>query len=342
MADILQLDAGASPASAPVTRPFFSVLISTYNRAESIERCVSSALTQTVEDLEVIVVDDGSTDATPAVLASLADPRMRVIHHDRNRGISQARATAVEHARGEWFVILDSDWELLPTSLARLHALIDERPPGVRILRSRLECDDGTIQPSIMPERVTGYRDRLKWMEAVASRGGSSDAGHCMHRSVFETRNYFPDRRGAMEALWETDLAKSEESLWVEDTLARQHLDAANSHTRDIKARRLIPRLLRDAPDELWMAETMLSEHADALRSDAPTVYRGLLIRAATQAFLVGRRRTGIRYTRAAIRSGGPARRLWVTAAFGLVGRRALACAKLAERRRRALGLADG
>jgi GT2 family glycosyltransferase len=54
---------------------------------------------------------------------------VRVVRHGSNRGISPARATAVDHARGEWFVMLDSDWELLPYSLTRLHTLIDQLPP---------------------------------------------------------------------------------------------------------------------------------------------------------------------------------------------------------------------
>jgi glycosyltransferase involved in cell wall biosynthesis len=315
--------------------PFFSVLITTYNRAEDVERCVRSCLQQTFRDFEVVVVDDASTDATPAVLTALDDPRLRIVTHERNRGISPARATAVDHAQGEWLVMVDSDWELLPHTLARLRKLIAGLPSGVRIIRSRLQRDDGQIDPTIVPNGVTDYHGRLAWLEALAVEGASSDAGHCIHRGVFETTNYFGDRRGATETLWETNLARRESSLWVYDILGRQHTDASNSHTRDASASRLIPRLLGEAPDALWMAETMLSEHGAELARYAPHYRRWLLESAALQAFLAGDRRAGIRHTGAARRAGSAGAQLWITLGLGVLGPRALAHAKLAGRRLR-------
>lgn len=317
-----------------LANPFFSVLVSTYNRPEHVERCIRSVLEQSSGDFEVVVVDDASTDATPAVLAAVADARLRVVRHERNRGISSTRATGVEHARGEWLVILDSDWELFPYSLARLRTLIDELPAGVRIIRSRLQCDDGSLQPGILPLGTTGYRERLRWLEAVLLQGASSDAGHCIHRSVLETTNFFHDRRGSMGALWETNLARKESSLWVPDIIGKQHFDAPYSHSREARASRLIPRLLREAPDELWMAQTMLSEHGDELSEHAPHVYLSLLESAATRAFLTGDRRVGLRYGLAAIRGGSSGLKPWATLGLGVLGPRALAYAKLAQRRR--------
>lgn len=315
--------------------PFFSVLVSAYNRAQPLDRCLRSVLYQTFRDFEVVVVDDASTDATQALPAGVVDPRLRVIRHERNRGISPSRATAVNHARGEWFVIMDSDWELFPHTLARLHAIIDTRPANVRIIRSRLQDDDGNLQPGVMPSGVTGYHERLQWMEKLAAAQTSADAGHCIHRSVFQTVNYFEDRRGAMELLWETDLARNELSLWVSDVLGLQHADAANSHSRDVDASRLVPRLLADAPDALWMAETMLREHGEELARYAPRVRRSLIERAATQAFFNGKRLAGARYGRCALSSGPGRAKMLGTVALGLLGPRALARAYVLARRRR-------
>jgi hypothetical protein len=315
---------------------FFSVLVTAYNRAEQLERCVKSCIHQTFQDFEIVVVDDASTDATGAVLAVLDEPRLRIVRHDRNRGISPARATAVEHARGEWFVIMDSDWELLPHSLARLHTLIEGLPAGVRIIRSRLQWDDGRVGPTIMPTGITDYRDRLLWHEAsVTEKAVRSDAGHCIHRSVFETTNYFDARRGAMETLWELDLARRERSLWVADILGLEHADAPNSHSRDARAR-VIPRLLSEAPDSLWMAETVLAEHAAGLESHAPRFRLRLMESAAREAFLAGHRLRGTEHTWAAVRAGGAYPKLLATLVLGLMGPRALARAKATGRKVRA------
>jgi hypothetical protein len=316
--------------------PFFSVLVTAYNRADHVERCVRSCLHQSFQDFEIVVVDDASTDATPAVLAGLAQPRLRVVRHRDNRGISPARATAVEHARGEWLVIVDSDWTLLTYTLARLHTLIGTLPPGVHIIRSRLQCDDGHVDPAIMPEGITDYHGRLVWLEALAVARASSDAGHCIHRTVLETTNYWGDRRGAMETLWELNLARREPSLWVSDILGRQHTDASNSHTRGADASRLIPRLLGEAPDALWMTETMLAEHGAELARHAPHYRRWLLEDAAVNAFLAGDRSAGVRHTRAAVRAGSAEANVWAAFVLGILGPKALAYAKLARRRARA------
>jgi glycosyltransferase involved in cell wall biosynthesis len=319
--------------ATPNARPFFSLLITAYNRPEQIERCVGSCTRQTFRDFEIVVVDDASSDGTAATLASIDEPRLRVVTHPRNRGISPARATAVDHARGEWLVMLDSDWELLPESLARLRSLIDELPPGVRIIRSRLLWDNGVVSPVVLPtETVTDYRGRLQWLDAMALDGGSSDAGHCMHRSVFEIGNYFRDRRGAVEPLWELNLARQEASLWVSDVLGLQHDDAANSFSRDASSARLVPRLLAEACDSLWMAQTTLAEHGADLAHHAPHYRVWLLKGAVLDAFLCGDRLAGVRLTWAAARAGARDPKLAATLLLGMVGPQTLARAKAAGR----------
>jgi hypothetical protein len=318
-------------------KPFFSVLVTAYNRPRELERCLRSVFQQEFTDFEVVVADDASTDSTPAVLDGFSDPRLRVIRHEHNLGIAPARATAVRHARGEWFVMLDSDWTLYPHSLTRLRELIGGIPAGVRIIRSRLECEDGSVQPGVLPSGVTGYVERLRWMEEVAVRDTSSDAAHCMHSSVFSSTNYYDDRRGSLEVLWETDLARHERSLWVADILGKQYVDATNSHTRGVQARQVVPRWLREAPDDLWMAETMLKRHGAELVKHAPHVRSSLLERAATQAFLCGDRGAGLRYARTALRSGSAATRVWTTVVLGMVGPTALAYGKVFRRRGQAL-----
>lgn len=317
------------------TAPFFSVLITAYNRAGQIERCVDSCAAQTFGDFEIVVVDDGSTDDTVAVLESIQDPRLRVVKHDENRGISPARATTVRSSQGRWLVFLDSDWELVPHSLARLRELIDRLPTGVRIIRSRLEWDDGSVSPPVIPDGVTDYRGRLEWLEAIAVCGGGSDAGHCVAREVFDTGNRFHDGRGIFETLWETDLARDEPSLWVPDVLGLEHTDATNSTTRESDAA-LIPRMLSEAGDIRGQVERMLTDHGDDMARYAPHYRREILRRAALESFLAGDRRAGLRHSLEGIRAGARGPQDWATLAVGLIGARALAYVKLLGRRGRA------
>jgi Glycosyl transferase family 2 len=316
-----------------VQRPFFSVLVTTYNRARILARCLDSCLDQTFDDFEVVVVDDGSSDATAVTLDQVRDPRLSIVIHEVNRGISASRQTAVSRARGEWLVIVDSDWELFPYTLERLHEVVQQLPPEVRMVRSRLVWDNGRVTPEFIPASVIGYTGRIKWLEAVARGSGESDAGHCIHRSVFERMPYYSDRRGATEMLWELDLAKHEPSHFIPDVLGKQHADAANSFLRGVDRRELIPRLLRDAPDMLWMAETTLAEHGPELARYGPRQRDALVKSAATQSFLVGARKKGIRYSRASLRRDIRDGMAWGTLALGVLGPRAVAYGTLGYRR---------
>jgi glycosyltransferase involved in cell wall biosynthesis len=103
--------------------PDVSVVISTYNRPHFLAVALRSALAQRGVDLEVIVVDNGSTDATPALLASFRDARLRVIRNDRSLGSVGGRNTGLAAASGTWVGLLDDDDLWAPDKLvAQLEA----------------------------------------------------------------------------------------------------------------------------------------------------------------------------------------------------------------------------
>jgi glycosyltransferase involved in cell wall biosynthesis len=95
-----------------------SVIMATYNRAPTLPRAVNSVLRQSLSDLELIIVDDGSTDDWPRFLSSITDPRVVVCSHRENRGVTAARNTGLGHIRGEWFTFCDSDDEMTPNALS--------------------------------------------------------------------------------------------------------------------------------------------------------------------------------------------------------------------------------
>jgi glycosyltransferase involved in cell wall biosynthesis len=100
-----------------------SVIVPTRNRSALMATTLRSVLRQQGVDFEVIVVDDGSTDDTPAVLAALADERIRVVRHDRPSGVATARNDGAAHAHGEWLAFLDDDDLWAPDKLvAQLRA----------------------------------------------------------------------------------------------------------------------------------------------------------------------------------------------------------------------------
>jgi len=91
------------------TEPLVSVILPTRNRSALLQRAVASVLSQTYRKLELIVVNDASTDDTREVLAAIGDPRLRVIHRERNHGAAAARNAGMAAAIGELFAFQDDD-----------------------------------------------------------------------------------------------------------------------------------------------------------------------------------------------------------------------------------------
>ena len=111
---------GTIPFDFCELNPSVSVIIPTYNRAASISNSISSALEQ-LADIEVIVVDDGSTDNTEEVVRGITDRRVRFIRQE-NSGSSAARSRGVSESCGQLILFLDSDDYLLP---GMIHTLIE-------------------------------------------------------------------------------------------------------------------------------------------------------------------------------------------------------------------------
>lgn len=105
-----------------------SVCIPTYNRCHFLLQAIDSALHQRLSDIEIIVCDDGSTDATPARIAQITDPRVRYVRHDRNIGKSNNMRSGFEVATGTYFIKFDDDDRLTVDFLARTSAILDQHP----------------------------------------------------------------------------------------------------------------------------------------------------------------------------------------------------------------------
>ena len=140
--------------------PLVSIVMPTYNRADTIERAIGSVQAQTFTDWELIVVDDGSTDDTVARIAGL-EPRMRLIRQE-NRGFVGARNTGLSASTGRYLAFLDSDDEWLAHHLELAVAFL-EAFPDEQFVVSELAEDFG--QGRI----VNHYRiETSEWYPAIA------------------------------------------------------------------------------------------------------------------------------------------------------------------------------
>jgi glycosyltransferase involved in cell wall biosynthesis len=142
--------------------PTIAAVIPAYNLGPYIGRAVESALRQTRALDEIFVVDDGSTDHTPQVLAGFGG-RIRVIRQD-NAGASAARNAGILAAQSDWIAFLDGDDEWLPEAIAQLGGIIERHPELVWATGNffRCDCDAGHRRwEDITPPRMEAIRKHL-------------------------------------------------------------------------------------------------------------------------------------------------------------------------------------
>jgi len=121
------VSAAPLPADQKPGTPAVSIVVPVYNAAPFLAACLDSVLAQTFRDFECICVDDGSTDATPQILARYAqnDARIRVVTQ-ANKGVSVARNTGVSHAKGAFICFIDADDFIHPQMMEAMHSRMEQ------------------------------------------------------------------------------------------------------------------------------------------------------------------------------------------------------------------------
>ena len=149
--------------------PDVSFVIAAYNAEETLARAVDSALAQGAVSMEVIVVDDCSTDGTRDIAGNHPDPRVRLVAMARNGGPAAARNAGLDAARGRWVAVLDSDDALRPDRMARLIARAEKAEAQIVVDNLDVVREDiGTIIP-MFPEAALTRVPVLTLAKFIAS-----------------------------------------------------------------------------------------------------------------------------------------------------------------------------
>jgi glycosyltransferase involved in cell wall biosynthesis len=123
-----------------------SVIITTYNYGRFVQEAIESVLAQTVTDLQILVVDDGSTDDTPDVLAKIRDPRIQIIRTP-NQGISASRNEGLLHVKGDFIAFLDADDRWTPRKLEYQLQILMAEQDMVAVFTNFVRFDENGVYP---------------------------------------------------------------------------------------------------------------------------------------------------------------------------------------------------
>lgn len=172
--------------------PSYSVVMPLWNKEREVTRAVMSVLRQTVRNLELIVVNDGSADGSRTVVERIADPRIRVLNQE-NAGVSAARNAGIRCGTAPYVAFLDADDEWCPDFLERI-GLLARRSADAAVFATGYLIDTGDGRRYRAP--TSGVRSR--WSGIVPDYFGTSGLLSCsstvVRRDAFEVAGYFPDR----------------------------------------------------------------------------------------------------------------------------------------------------
>lgn len=170
-----------------------SVIVPVYNSIDCLEKCVRSLCAQTYADLEILLIDDGSTDGTAALVEELAkiDSRIR-IHHKENGGASSARNAGIALATGDYLAFADSDDYLEPYVYEELQrALATGAYPVAQISRDEVDEDGKRLPDVCTPPEKEWFCDTETFLkELLLHRGDCSFCTKLFPREIFGAHRF--------------------------------------------------------------------------------------------------------------------------------------------------------
>ena len=187
------MSAGETPATV-------SVIVPVYKVSAYLEKCVRSICGQTYENIEILLVDDGSPDTCPEMCEKLAreDRRIKVIHKP-NGGLSSARNAGIQDSTGQWLMFVDGDDFIAPDMVQKLYdaAQLHQAKVAFCTVTAFVEDEKGYREVAFWGPPPTGVRDgQAVLQEAIGQRKGHLGGHHVIacnkiyHRSIFDSLRY--------------------------------------------------------------------------------------------------------------------------------------------------------
>ncbi len=220
----------------PSTPPLVSVLLPAFNHADYVREAVESVLAQTCRDLELLVIDDASTDATWSVLQSCADPRLRLRRHDANLGSHATLNELLGLARGSFIAIINSDDVFHP---GRLAACIETlQATQADLVGTDITLIDEAGRPLAAHWWITAFAGlKQAWADtqdwAAALMEGNvfmTTANFCFRRSWLDAVGEFENLRYVLDYEWLLrGLTMGRTLAWLDTPLLSYRLHAQNT-----------------------------------------------------------------------------------------------------------------
>jgi glycosyltransferase involved in cell wall biosynthesis len=174
-------------------QPFFSVIIPLFNKDKYIENALLSILNQSFSDFEIIIVNDGSTDNSIAKVTPYLSEKIRLIEHEKNKGLSAARNTGIKNSKADYITFLDADDLWLPTFLVAINYLIQNFSEAHIFATNIIEVYPKKLMASdnISKHIEENSKSIVNFFKANLKQGIYNACSVCYHKSVFDVVGFY-------------------------------------------------------------------------------------------------------------------------------------------------------
>lgn len=247
-----------------------SVIVPVYNSIDCLEKCARSLCAQTYTDLEILLIDDGSTDGTAELVEELAktDSRIRT-YHKENGGASSARNAGIALATGEYLAFADSDDYLEPYVYEELYkALAEGNYPAAQISRDEVDEDGKRLPDICIPPEKEWFCDSETFLkELLLHRGDCSFCTKLFPREVFGTHR-FPEGELNEDFRLLVEILQEIAGIAI---LPKQgyHVVCRRSSTTRTRTKDSFSRVFTDIVDNADRMQTLVDEKYPALHAYA-------------------------------------------------------------------------
>ena len=211
-----------------------SILINNFNYEQFLPNAITSALCQTYEAVEVVVVDDASTDNSIRVLDEVSDKRLTVIHHSESRGQAAAINTGFEASSGAVIFLLDADDEFKPDKISRVMAVLASHPEAGSCFHSVDRVRNGRIEPSseLGPPGEHDFRQATR--DGQPPFIATPTVGEAFRRETFEQILPMPEHPGigVSDHYLKWTALLTAKTYFLPESLAIQRLHDNNAYTQ--------------------------------------------------------------------------------------------------------------
>ena len=175
--------------------PYFSVVIPLYNKENFIQATLQSVLNQTFTDYEIIIVEDCSTDKSLEVASKISNIRIRIIQHEKNKGLSASRNTGIKNANANYIAFLDADDLWKDTFLQELFKLISEFPEAKLFATNYEEnySNNKILLPNNNSKALKNNTLIENFFNLNLSQPLYCPSSLCVNKSIFETITYYDE-----------------------------------------------------------------------------------------------------------------------------------------------------